>query len=544
MLTVCRAFGGGDKAGEARCAGNEREAGSDFRRFGELQSDEYCAPGFNGPECQLCVEDKHLVDGDKCDECPAIGATAGRIAAVGLSLCVTCGFLAWAYSMQSWRQKRGIGPLLRLADCIVSTSVTAGLTAKIKIMVGFYQVSLVLSTTYSARLPKKYTGWTDRLAEAITVDWSGFILPTQCLPYSSRLLANTLSPLGLIALLLLAGVGRQLHRSRTMSAPRARAWSTEAAIGLLDLTPAGLFLVFCFVPSVSAAIFRAWSCQAYTISPPSEALEQVEYMRQDASVECGSPEHDSITLLAVLLLVLWPLGSLVLYTSLLAAIYEPMQAKMPNALTQATAFLHREYEVAFYWWEAIELARKLVLTGAVLLIPEDCAFLRLVMATLICSCYSVGLAAVQPYKRVEDDVLAVATSFVLLLFFLGANWTTIFLGIKERSGIDDADAILGFKNLNGVVTAMIVLIAAALLFFLAGAIIAVRRAAMVPTIRLVSSKQQPELNLALGLKWHLFNSHIWSTGQVAPHLPAPPSCGGERVTLPYLRTPSRSSRSS
>ena len=39
-------------------------------------------------------------------------------------------------------------------------------------------------------------------------------------------------------------------------------WYVEAALGLLDFLPAALILIFCFVPSVSASIFRAWSCQA------------------------------------------------------------------------------------------------------------------------------------------------------------------------------------------------------------------------------------------------------------------------------------------
>ena len=71
-------------------------------------------------------------------------------------------------------------------------------------------------------------------------------------------------------------------------------------------------------------------------------------MRQDASVECGTDKHESITALAIGLIVLWPVGSLVLFTSLLAACYKPLQAKSPNALTRATAFLHREYEKTRY----------------------------------------------------------------------------------------------------------------------------------------------------------------------------------------------------
>lgn len=106
-------------------------------------------------------------------------------------------------------------------------------------------------------------------------------------------------------------------------------------------------------------------------------------------------------------------------------------------------------------------------------------------------------------------MLGVATSFILLLFFLGANWTTVFLGIKERyQGADPAD-VIGFSNLDGIVNSMIVLVAAALLLFLFVAIAAARRVAKVPTIRLVSDKQKPELTLGKGLKWHLFVSHVW-----------------------------------
>ena len=38
-------------------------------------------------------------------------------------------------------------------------------------------------------------------------------------------------------------------------------------------------------------------------------------------------------------------------------------------------------------------------------------------------------------------------------------------------------------------------------------------AARVPTFRLISTGDRPELELAEGHKWHLFLSHIWGTGQ-------------------------------
>ena len=87
---------GGDSAGVARCAGNERGAKQAARFLEEAGSDEYCATGFTGPECQLCVADsRHLVDGDKCDECLSVGAAAGRIVGLVLGLCVACGLAAY-----------------------------------------------------------------------------------------------------------------------------------------------------------------------------------------------------------------------------------------------------------------------------------------------------------------------------------------------------------------------------------------------------------------------------------------------------------------
>jgi len=233
-LTECRSFGGDGEAGKTRCAGSELDAGDASRRrmIEEVSpSDEYCAPGFYGPECRLCVADKHhLVDGDTCRDCLPLGSVVGRIAGAVLCVFVACGIAAWAYSKKGWRKKPGyIGRILRLVDRAVVFYVGMGFTPKLKILLGFYQVCIVLTTTYSARLPIEYTSWTDKLAEAISIDWTGFLLPAQCLPFQSRLLAVTITPASLIALLLLTGdlpapspARPPAHPPRTPACPHAR----------------------------------------------------------------------------------------------------------------------------------------------------------------------------------------------------------------------------------------------------------------------------------------------------------------------------------
>ena len=222
VLTKCRAFGGSAKAGEKRCAGSEASsAGATDGRRAEEAALNYCAPDFSGPECQLCAEpNHHLVDGDRCKQCLAVRTAAGQIAALAVGVCIACGLALAAFSVDSWRNKACIGPLLRLADRAVAFSYGIGLIPKSKVLLGFYQICIVLSTTYSVRLPERYTSWTDKVSEAVSIDWSGTFLPPQCLPYWSRLVAVSISPVGVIALLLLAGVGLRLHQRRLAPSPR------------------------------------------------------------------------------------------------------------------------------------------------------------------------------------------------------------------------------------------------------------------------------------------------------------------------------------
>ena len=81
------ARGAGDEEGRRpsvgpgidRRAGSEAEA-SRRRRMEVSSSDEYCASGFTGPECQLCAAENHyLVDGDECKECAPRGAAVPSV---------------------------------------------------------------------------------------------------------------------------------------------------------------------------------------------------------------------------------------------------------------------------------------------------------------------------------------------------------------------------------------------------------------------------------------------------------------------------------
>ena len=95
------------------------------------------------------------------------------------------------------------------------------------------------------------------------------------------------------------------------------------------------------------------------------------------------------------------------------------------------------------------------------------------------------------------------------------------LCITLFSLLDDVDSetdlayqIIGFKSIDSLVVTVISIVIA---FLVLAALFNVYQALSTETVhilRLVRSKEVPELNLKPDLQYHLFLSHIWSSGQV------------------------------
>ena len=64
-------------------------------------------------------------------------------------------------------------------------------------------------------------------------------------------------------------------------------------------------------------------------------------------------------------------------------------------------------------WELVELGRRIVLTGWVALVPENVAFIRIVIGVCVSVTMLVSTLTLQPYVRTEDSVIAVASHAML-----------------------------------------------------------------------------------------------------------------------------------
>ena len=129
-----------------------------------------------------------------------------------------------------------------------------------------------------------------------------------------------------------------------------------------------------------------------------------------------------IEIIARFMILVWPLGVPLLYALLLRAAWETIRTKTRvTRLSKATSFLHRDYRGDAAYWEPLEMLRKLILTGGVLLLPENFKLLRIMVALTL----SIGFLALQstikPFKRAEDEFLGMLTHVALVLIYLAVR---------------------------------------------------------------------------------------------------------------------------
>ena len=119
---------------------------------------------------------------------------------------------------------------------------------------------------------------------------------------------------------------------------------------LLEALPWLLLLSFVVFPVVSATSFRAFSCEAFD--------DGRSYLKADFAIVCDGEAHRRSKRLAWVGIVCYSLGVPALYAVLLWRARRAILDRQPTPLSKALAFLVRDYEGAFLWWELLETSKK------------------------------------------------------------------------------------------------------------------------------------------------------------------------------------------
>jgi hypothetical protein len=189
----------------------------------------------------------------------------------------------------------------------------------------------------------------------------------------------------------------------------------------------------------------------------------------------------------------------------LAGVYSlPNPASGAAALTRACC----RQRVEYFYWEILELVRRTILIGWVLMLPDDRVFLRLVVATLL----SVGsltlLLSTRPYKRGEDSLLSAGCQLALVFSFIGASYIRLFVEFSRYLPYSVVRRVMAFESTTQLAALLISLTLVMAAVMLVMMIQLIRKEGSRQTIRLVTTNMPPQLTVEKNQKWALFLSHI------------------------------------
>ena len=218
----------------------------------------------------------------------------------------------------------------------------------------------------------------------------GSILSAGCLwsdiDFHDRLLVSTIVPLVVIGILALTYV----------AALRKNAKGGRAIVEKIrhkHLTVL-LFVTFLVYSSVSSTVFQTFACESLD--------DGNEYLRADYQLLCSSAKHRLFQVYAVVMVIVYPVGTPVLYSVLLFQ-HRGVRADASADKTAAEPIssLWQAYRPECFFYEVIECGRRIMLTGVIVFIyPNDAA--QIAINILIAVFFFAVFDVLSPYVSETD----------------------------------------------------------------------------------------------------------------------------------------------
>tara|TARA_B100000795_G_scaffold74807_1_gene53059 strand:- start:1167 stop:3974 length:2808 start_codon:yes stop_codon:yes gene_type:complete len=278
--------------------------------------------------------------------------------------------------------------------------------------------------------------------------------------------------------------------------------------GVVSMLPLAILVTFMAYTSGCAGVFGAFASESFELDAASG--ERHSFLLGDARVRVSprTPKGDAVWSFGLVCLVIWCIAVPLAYAALLFRARHAILNHQPTLLSIQIGALWREYEPWCYWWEPVDMLRKLILTGAVLLVPETQVMARTVIGLLVSVVALVSAGAVQPFHNFLDDTLFAVTQLVLVIAFIG-----VLLMDACNEGGEAGCKRFGFDSSLDVSIYLFGFNIAVLVLILVSIVLSFFRAVKTKTLRLRATNDAPTLELREGHRYHTFLSHIWSTGQ-------------------------------
>ena len=407
------------------CSGQKGDAGKDP-----------CSEGSYGPLCELCQRGYFLtVDG--CSKCPRkwrVGMQLGGFTIAVLSLVA---FFSWQQTKAMRRMREGQQTATWLDRCVTVLRIGIGF---IQVMNGITKALMFVPWPSAMQVVGKYL-------KAIEFNVMEVVNPV-CLNsnlqmnhlWKTVVFAGTIAVLVLlVALVYWVWKAHLKWRKITVTDDLRQTALQFCLTGIL-------WIIFGCYPALSQSVistvpYRYFSCISVNCTTPSSTKCQW-YLKADVSLVCNEYSFSSILWKICDFLLVIPVGVLLLVWLLLYLKHrsesrgqQPTSA-IVKALFSALSFLDGSYEARFWYWEVLEMTRKLVLTSGLQFFGRGSAT-ELAMAAIIATAFAILHAYHKPMKK------SLKRQQLLQLVSLSLISLNIMLGVLQMVDLNE-----GFSSLS------------------------------------------------------------------------------------------------
>jgi hypothetical protein len=279
-------------------------------------------------------------------------------------------------------------------------SFKQNLSTKVKLLVGFYQISTLLHSSYNVPYPYTYLHVMGKL-QFISVDFTR-ALPGPCIFGSDYDFASKLYTMVGFAVAICLGSWKlaKYASGESLESPRP---SAKKAVSWL---PTVVFLAY---PGFSSFFFDALHCRE---------IDGMNYLVTDLSIACSGADYNVLRAIAIVCVVFWCFGLPVIAMALLwPERSNLLQGHKPSGgLSEHLHDFYAPYKPRYWFFESLEFAKKLLLIGVVPWASGDIA--GAVIALLVTGVYILLITAHTPYAHKSDHFVAICSNVLLFIVIL------------------------------------------------------------------------------------------------------------------------------
>ena len=404
-----------------------------------------CSKGYEGPLCAVCGKGYFNVL-TKCRECPTLPWIIGQIVMASIGMAILVVVVLWE------KKKDPNNPSRTLTDIFL---------ARLKIVIGFYQVS---SSTFDAF---SYISWPGlvvsimKYAKMVQLNLL-LIAPVNCIKHSIRADAYTqlLLSVTITGFVILMGPVVNYFINCYVTHKVKGKENQEIQISQYKEKSYRFLILILFItfPSTCTHIIQMLPAACHEICSHSN-VQCNSYLKADYSIKCNTAKHGiygKFGSASLIYCIGFPLS--------MFAILRYARRNIGNdrgkrgVILAGTRFLYENYSQDCWYWEIVELVRKIVVTSMLILMNAE-SRTSLGLTAIFSGLFTVGFAYSKPIEDAFEHWLQ-----LISLMASSVNFTTgMLMKIPEEessSGIThEADRFIVTIVLVGANVLVIALVA-------------------------------------------------------------------------------------